>query len=544
MTTAGLLYPNDKNYLANIRDRGYFIHVDRAAANITLLAGGEINSLISDNKQLFFIFGVTEDVPPEVHIAGFRQDIIDALYFSGYSIEIITKLLSTGISIDNINTAASQQWISIFKDRNTGKTPPCHTENLSQIKDNIDVKKIQALKVDKPIIQKPCQTEIPPNLTYPVTSKYTVQHIEYTRHLIHDSVTATHLGNNPNFEVPPEILQYLFEMYDNLFFGSKLSTHMKEHKIHLTFSYSTKMTRIAGYCKIKDQSYEIKLSQPIMSNTFRNGENMHMSNGLKCYDRLDCLMNVFEHELIHFVIGIINCKDGKSGHIKGDPIYKSHGVYFQQLMKAYFGHTEFTHRLHEDGNKHMGKRNDFVLGQYVTYKSKDGSKVFGKIDKLNPKRAVVGNMSVPYEILMPASEYHMNETPSPTQTQYTQPPNHGTGGQGPCNKFKVGDIITYTHETVGTVTARITQVNPKTYYLGRTVISRGMARIPTPEEETRFLQTPSANIREKTRNDFHVGQIVSFTHSKTGEVITGPILKLNPSRAQLTNHTVPYCMLS
>jgi exosome complex RNA-binding protein Csl4 len=259
-------------------------------------------------------------------------------------------------------------------------------------------------------------------------------------------------------------------------------------------------------------------------------------------------MNVLEHELIHFIIGIINCKDGRPGHIKGDPIYKSHGIYFHQLMKAYFGHTKCTHRLHEDGNENNGKREDFTLGQYVTYKSKDGSKVFGKIDKLNPKRAVIGDMSVSYEILKPASEYQiikyidaMNENGDVdflTQTQNTQTINQGV------NKFNVGDIITYTRKMGDVVTARITQVNPKTYYIGKTAIWHNMARIPTTEEETHFLQSPAGNIIEKTRSDFHVGQIVSFTHSKTRQVITGPIEKLNPSRAIVNNYSIPYCMLS
>lgn len=38
------------------------------------------------------------------------------------------------------------------------------------------------------------------------------------------------------------------------------------------------------------------------------------------YDRLECLMRIFEHELIHLEMNVFGCI------IKEHPIYKPHGI--------------------------------------------------------------------------------------------------------------------------------------------------------------------------------------------------------------------------
>ena len=110
MSYPGLLYPRDEQYLRQVKERGYFILVDRNAKNISLVPGGEINNILAKNRSFLFVFGK--------NIAGERQDIIDALYLSGVEIEDINGIISQGISIDNINAHESQQWIDIFRRQN------------------------------------------------------------------------------------------------------------------------------------------------------------------------------------------------------------------------------------------------------------------------------------------------------------------------------------------------------------------------------------------------------------------------------------------
>ena len=110
MSYPGLLYPRDDQYLRRVKERGYFILVDRNARNISLVPGGDINNILAKNRSFLFVFGK--------NIAGDRQDIIDSLYLSGVEIQDINGIISQGISIDNINTPESQQWIDIFRRQN------------------------------------------------------------------------------------------------------------------------------------------------------------------------------------------------------------------------------------------------------------------------------------------------------------------------------------------------------------------------------------------------------------------------------------------
>lgn len=375
------------------------------------------------------------------------------------------------------------------------------------------------------------KNETPPNLSYPVTSRYSVEYIAHLRKSIHDIITRRYLNNNPNFETVPEnILQPMFELYDELFFNNQLSQMMSRTKTQLILQFNNRLTSSGGQCSSKECVYTIELSQPIMLNTFRKGEKSHTSNGLQCYNRLDCIMNVFEHELIHFIIGMTH------KHIKGDPIYKSHGLYFVHLMRAYFGHTEFKHSLNRETIYNPGKKEDFKVGDIVSYKSKTGNVVTGKISKLNPTRAIIGDQSVGYQILQLAKDVKEKEIEETgdirTSPIFTQPVSH----------FRVGDIISYTIKGE-TSTDIIKSVNPKTYGIPGFKIHKSIVRAATPEERNRFLSNNTIK-QDKTRSDFYLGQSVKFTSFKTGQVVRGTIDKLNPTRAVVGIFTVPYNMLS
>ena len=315
MSYSGLSYPKDEKYLTTIKNSGQFILVDRNAAQISVISGGTIKQLLSENSQLLFVF--------ELHIAGIQQDIVDSLYLSGYNLDDIAKSIASGINIDNINTPAAQQWIEIFKEQNIQPT-----------------KIMTDKQITRPKAPTPQHGEHPPNLSYPVTSTYTLPYIAFLRETIHDAIATNYLNGNPNFDqITTNFLQKMFQMYDRMFFGDKLDQIMKQKNTQLTVEFSDRLTKTGGKCSNNGCHYTIKLSQPIITGTFRKGEKLHMANGLECYNRLECLMNIFEHELIHFVIGITH------GHIEKDAVYGSHGEYFKQLVKVYFGHTAYKHAL-------------------------------------------------------------------------------------------------------------------------------------------------------------------------------------------------------
>ena len=370
--------------------------------------------------------------------------------------------------------------------------------------------------------------EKPPNLSYPVTTNYTEDMIEYTRHNIHRTISLLSLNENPNFQSPPDILMNLFDSYDSSFFQKALKQIMITKNITLNIEYSEKMTKTGGHCEKNGCIYTIRISAPVIMNTFRNGERAHPANGSQCYDRLECLMNIFEHELIHFVIGITH------GHVKKDPIYGSHGLFFQQLAMAYFGHTEFTHSLNS-GLEVDGKREDFQVGNYVTYKSKTGALVTSVITQINRKTAGLGNITAPFQILRHATPDEINNMISSGNNSTNTNINNTT-----TNNFRLGDIVSFNTKN-GIITDRISKINIKTYSIGNYNVPMNTTRTATDQERATFLANPS--IAAYTRDNFRVGQNVQFTNSKTNQKITGVISKLNPSKAVVGTYNVPYSML-
>ena len=147
MSYPGLRYPNDNNYLIEVKNRGYFILVDKNANNISLVPGGQINQLLSINPNLLFVFGK--------NIAGTKQDIIDSLYLSGLEINDIDEIISSGISIANINSPESQQWIDIFQKQNSPMIVPKPVV-------------ISPVTVPKPVVTPPMPVP-KPVVTHPVT---------------------------------------------------------------------------------------------------------------------------------------------------------------------------------------------------------------------------------------------------------------------------------------------------------------------------------------------------------------------------------------
>ncbi|CAK7994751.1 Hypothetical protein POVR1_LOCUS275 [uncultured virus] len=304
-------------------------------------------------------------------------------------------------------------------------------------------------------------------LRYPVRTFLLPENIAKKRKQIKDALSCS-----PNFdaELPSNsvaILDQLFQLYDRVFFSSSISDLMRQKNYQLAIRYNSRLTKTGGHCKkISSSTYDIEIATHVVLGTFRHGEKSYSSNGLLCYDRLDCLMNVFEHELVHYFIMITH------GHIKGDPVYKSHGLYFQQLVKAYFGHTAFRHALLSKIEE-VGKPEDFKVDDCVTFTWKDGSLTTGKIMKLNPKRAVVflsaqKSVSVSYIMMRvaTASEIKSFEAASlrdGTKSLVDEPRTR--------DDFRQGQNVQYINSKTGImVKGQISKLNPVRAVVGQVTV--------------------------------------------------------------------------
>jgi hypothetical protein len=113
--------------------------------------------------------------------------------------------------------------------------------------------------------------------------------------------------------------------------------------------------------------------------------------------------------------------------------------------------------------------------------------------------------------------------------------------------YQVGDIITYMGKG-GMITGRIRKINPKTYDIGEYRVARDAVRPAFEHEIQKFLNDPKNRVPDNGRADFYIGQTVQFTQTRTKQVETGVITKLNQERANVLvdgrNIQVPYIMLT
>ena len=120
---------------------------------------------------------------------------------------------------------------------------------------------------------------------------------------------------NPNFDkLTSNIVKKTFKVIDKVYFNNNISKRINDTGSKLTFKVSGKLTSTAGRCDYKYYlneynefeygNFEIKISKPIIQRIFTNEENSLKINGLHCYNRLECYINLYEHEIIHLLIAL------------------------------------------------------------------------------------------------------------------------------------------------------------------------------------------------------------------------------------------------
>lgn len=196
-----------------------------------------------------------------------------------------------------------------------------------------------------------------------------------------------------------EMLQLLYKYYDTIIFENQISNLMSNKKESISFKIG-RSKQIAGEYIYKPKFHIIKISSILISNLFQNNEKVLKCNGKLVKDKLDVLMSVFEHELIHLYCKLIGVYDNNKNLSAKT---RSHGKIFQYYAYTYFKHTDFRHNLNDgDVFTHISKSN-LSIDQSVSFMYKN-TKITGKIIKLNPKTTKIftGNniYYVPYSKLL------------------------------------------------------------------------------------------------------------------------------------------------
>jgi hypothetical protein len=109
------------------------------------------------------------------------------------------------------------------------------------------------------------------------------------------------------------------------------------YDIDIEFSISNKIKNVASYVKYHKSKIEIVFSNHIMDKIHNEKFKSIKINGLVCYDIVDVLILLMEHEITHLILYIYyNYKnDIKSGH----------NSQFKDIVWNMYRHTKITHDL-------------------------------------------------------------------------------------------------------------------------------------------------------------------------------------------------------
>lgn len=200
--------------------------------------------------------------------------------------------------------------------------------------------------------------------------------------------------SDPNsFSVNDKLVKETFKILDKIYFNNYITDFLVDTYSKISFKASTKLKKTAGFCKWKyylDQYgnfdygiYEIQISKPIIDNLFSDKKVTSLKiNGIHCHDKLECYINLYQHEIIHLLISIFCVKEGEGmgGHTKT----------FMNLVFNLFGHTEYKHLLLSGDSVKLEKEIEFnklnlELGDIIETKEIKGEKWIAEVNALNIK---------------------------------------------------------------------------------------------------------------------------------------------------------------
>ncbi|MFN0056362.1 MAG: hypothetical protein ACKV0T_29810 [Planctomycetales bacterium] len=157
---------------------------------------------------------------------------------------------------------------------------------------------------------------------------------------IHATVLAeSRFMKQANFETfHVNDLERAFDLYDALFFERGIRPCLGDSP--LRFAISSRMTSAGGKTvryrprlPSAPPQYEIAVSSTLLFQSFSDVERTIVVNGHECHDRLQALLRILEHEMVH-LIELLLWNDSSC-----------RGARFHALAHKWFGHTAHHHQL-------------------------------------------------------------------------------------------------------------------------------------------------------------------------------------------------------
>ena len=215
--------------------------------------------------------------------------------------------------------------------------------------------------------------------------------------LIGKQLTPKNLAST--LKAKPKIIDTMFSLYDKYFFSSKINGVASDNRCKFKVCFAKSCRGVAGECALScNANFSFSnITITLFTDLFkiskeRNKDFVVAANGLNCYDILGCMMNVFEHELVH---GLLDCycrkysdTDSGPGIWTGPSNPKDgHSKTFMSITNNRFGHTKFRHSLFTSEERRQALKKKLKIGDKITY--------INKTNLIRPKKisAVITNIT-------------------------------------------------------------------------------------------------------------------------------------------------------
>jgi hypothetical protein len=182
-----------------------------------------------------------------------------------------------------------------------------------------------------------------------------------------------------------EDIASLVKMYDREFFGGWLDQAIRQRShLPLSFRLSSTMTSAGGKTLRYRQRargggvctrYEIAIASRMLFMTFSDVRRSVAVCGLECADRLDALLRVLEHELIHLAELLAWDESSCS-------TYR-----FRKLARDIFGHTDTKHLL-VTSREHAAVAHGIRVGDMAEFDFR-GRRLAGKVNRVHRRATIL-----------------------------------------------------------------------------------------------------------------------------------------------------------
>ena len=276
---------------------------------------------------------------------------------------LVNFLVKNGIGIDNKDgklvitcTKTLDELYYLFKSFKIEDEKSFKIENEKSLK--IEINKSFKIENEKKF----------PNDKYPFcfgpSFSYSIPDHVIRRKLIRSllKVNSEPISCYPNLDIC--IMEQMFQHYNHYFFAGLLKAQADFNNLKYKFEIGTGSKSNAGSCSIKDGNLRIKLHKGVFDNITESNCNKLKVNGIVPLDRLDAIMIVFEHELIHAGYS------SATGSIALELMNENHGPSFKKMVLCLFGHQTCSHSLIPNETEKKYSLNDFSPNARITFKLK------------------------------------------------------------------------------------------------------------------------------------------------------------------------------